>query len=246
MGAWGTAVFSDDTAADVRLQFRELVGQGLSTSEATERLIAEWANELQDPDVAPVFWLALAASQWKLGRLTESVRQSALRVIADGSDLARWEDNPRQLASRRRHLEKLRATLLSEPPPPRRVTPTFKNSCDWATGEVICYQMASGTRVWFRTIGFHSDMGGTAPVCEILDWAAERPPEAEVASITIRQRVDGRDPQLMIGAVSAQECPTARLSRFGVRGRPSQSPRFYFVALWRYLDRMLVEQFGFK
>jgi hypothetical protein len=60
MGAWGTALFSDDTAGDVRDSYVDLVGDGLTGPEATKALLHEWSNSLNDPDESPVFWLALA------------------------------------------------------------------------------------------------------------------------------------------------------------------------------------------
>jgi hypothetical protein len=88
MGAWGTALFSDDTACDVRDSCIDLVGDGLTGPEATKALLREWSASLNDPDESPVFWLALAATQWRCGRLEDHVLQQALNVIDSGSDLA--------------------------------------------------------------------------------------------------------------------------------------------------------------
>jgi hypothetical protein len=74
MGTWGTAIFSDDIACDVRDQYRECIGEGLSGSEATEKLMADYEQSLEDSDEGPPFWLALAATQWKLGRLEDRVK----------------------------------------------------------------------------------------------------------------------------------------------------------------------------
>jgi hypothetical protein len=67
MGTWGTTLFSDDTARDVRDRYRELVGDGLSGFLATSSLLGEWRQSLEDADVAPVFWLSLAATAWFVG-----------------------------------------------------------------------------------------------------------------------------------------------------------------------------------
>ena len=56
MGAWGTAVFSDDTACDVRNDYRTYVGDGLSGPDATDRVLTEWSDTLSDPDEGSVFW----------------------------------------------------------------------------------------------------------------------------------------------------------------------------------------------
>lgn len=42
MGAWGSAIFSDDTAADLRDDWKDLLGEGLSPEEATKKLVEEY------------------------------------------------------------------------------------------------------------------------------------------------------------------------------------------------------------
>jgi hypothetical protein len=249
MGAWGTAIFSDDTAVDVRDEFRDLVGQGLSGEQATEKLLVQWKESLRDPDEAPVFWLALAATQWKLGRLSEHVREMALRTITDGSDLSRWSHDLKSAAARKRHLEKLQLTLNSPQPDPRPVHPRFKNTCDWVPGEVVAYRMKSGMMVLFRAIGVHSDAGGDSPVCEVLDWYGAEVPSADfVLHLAVREQayqIKGSHDQLMIGATSAREFPRDRVFRTGIMSKPSQQPGRFAVTLWRGLDKVLSQYYGF-
>ena len=38
MGAWGTSLFADDNACDLREDYRDLIGDGLNGPEATDRL----------------------------------------------------------------------------------------------------------------------------------------------------------------------------------------------------------------
>ena len=80
MGTWGTAIFSDDTASDVRNDFRELIGDGLSPEEATARLMTRYGSIVDDPEGGTTFWLGLAVTQWKSGRLQESVKKRALEI----------------------------------------------------------------------------------------------------------------------------------------------------------------------
>ena len=60
MGAWGTAIFSDDTAADIRGDYKDYIGDGLSPIAGKEKILLEWKEFLNDPDEAPVIWLSLA------------------------------------------------------------------------------------------------------------------------------------------------------------------------------------------
>jgi hypothetical protein len=128
MGVWGTAIFSDDLAADLRNDFRALIGEGMSSAQAIDRLLAEYASSLEDNEEASVFWIALAAIQWKLGRLEDRTKREALHIIESGRDLERWE-NPRHRNKRSAVLEKLRKELLSEnQPEPKRVLRTIKET----------------------------------------------------------------------------------------------------------------------
>lgn len=44
MGAWGTAIYSDDLAADLRDELRDLVAEGMSSAAAVDKLVTEYAD----------------------------------------------------------------------------------------------------------------------------------------------------------------------------------------------------------
>ena len=78
----------DDFAVQVRDDYVEQLYAGLSTEAATDVLRDEYGH--LDVDEHPVYWLALAHTQFEYGRLTEEVKDQALKVIRTGEDLARW------------------------------------------------------------------------------------------------------------------------------------------------------------
>jgi hypothetical protein len=121
MGTWNSAIFGDDTACDVRDQFTELLSTGVSADEATKALLASSAAVLQDADDGPIFWVALAATQWKYGCLLPEVQAEAIQIIDSNAGLSRWEG--RAAGARRRALRALRAQLLSPQPSARRPRP---------------------------------------------------------------------------------------------------------------------------
>jgi hypothetical protein len=61
MGAWGTAIFSDDLACDVRDAYRDLLVEGHSGQQATKRLIDQFAQEIKDDAsrVTSIAWITL-------------------------------------------------------------------------------------------------------------------------------------------------------------------------------------------
>jgi|GEM_PF-2098801 len=215
MGTWGTGVFDDDLAADLREAYRELVGEGRSGSEATRILVERWGRDLADADMAPVFWLSLAATQWQLGRLEDSVKAKALEMMDTGADLERWRADPKAAKERRGVLGKLRRRLESSPPTPKKVRPTYKSTCDWEVGEIIAYRLRSGRLILVRVLGRHIDQGGVYPTCEVLDWTGETLPEPEVLkSLPVKrsavERTEAELRQLGITQTSLQ-----MLSRLG-------------------------------
>ena len=252
MSAWGTAIFSDDTASDVREDYREFIGDGLSGPEATNRLLQEWADQLDDPDESPVFWLALAATQWTCGRLELRVQKKALEVIESGANLIRWADDPKLLNKRHSVLTKLADQLRQPPPPEKRIPRRFRDHCNWDVGEVIGYHLQSGNWALFRVIAFHRDKGGTSPICELLDWIGTPIPSAlEISKLAVRRTgpdVITRRPneiaRFMLGRTSEKELPITRLIRLGIKLEPSQKPpenrgRVVWpvgIYLWRNLD----------
>jgi hypothetical protein len=250
MGAWGVTIFSDDVAADVRGDFRELIGDGHTPDGATKRLIKQYREILSDPDEAPVFWLSLAAVQWQIGCLTEKVKLRAIKIIDSGKDLKRWEGEPALLKKRAATLAELREQLLSVPPPPKRIPRTYRAENDWKVGEVVAYRLQSGRKVLLRVIGHHTDKGGTSPVCELLDWVGTTVPEAgQVKSLPIKKSKQawGVCSQFMLGmprGPRARKAEAERIIRLGVEAKPRQKPDWCVAFPWEYLDSLFQEVFG--
>ena len=93
MGAWGTSLFSDDVACDIRDHYRQLIEDGVEDATATKVTVEKFRGYLEEP--GGIAWLALAVTQSKIGRLDAEIRDRALAVLDQGADLEVWErDNP--------------------------------------------------------------------------------------------------------------------------------------------------------
>lgn len=119
MGTWGTGLFENDTARDVRGDFCDFIADGSSPAEASRWIIDQWDPD-DNLDEGPVVWLTLAALQSRVGWLSQRVKKRALRIINDGSDLQLWinQTTESDVAERRAVLEKLKEQLLSPQPMP--------------------------------------------------------------------------------------------------------------------------------
>lgn len=151
MGAWGTGLWSDDTACDVRATYREALEDGLSDEEAADKVLAEFAPDLADEVSAPVVWLALAVSQHQRGRLTSEVCERALAVIDSGADLRRWQGaSPRLRATRAAVLAKIRDKLTGPQPERRLVRRPARRLSTLLPGDVLAYQAhPAGFTCWW-------------------------------------------------------------------------------------------------
>ena len=144
MGAWGTAVFSDDLAMDVRSEYNFLVSINKENSDI-EKLLMDYYSDIlncNDPD-EDVFWFALSLSEWKKGRLSSFVKEKALSALDSGRDLERWNEsgNEKNYEKRKRILNELRETLLSPLPAEKKIKKPTTYHCPWKVGSLLAYRI---------------------------------------------------------------------------------------------------------
>ena len=152
MGFWGEELYENDTALDVKDRFEDL-RKGKTVRQITNELIDEYGCELDDIDCAPVFWFALADTQWDLGRLLPEVKEQAIKWLDKGGDLAFWqEENPELAFKREKVLEELRQKLNSPQPPEKRISQYRLYKCEWKNGDIFAYQFNSD---YSRENGFY-------------------------------------------------------------------------------------------
>lgn len=113
MGTWGANIFDDDFALDVKAEYEDILGSGLSHEVAAKTLAERYKDALQDPEESGVFWLALASIQLEHDTLMDDVKSSALDVIDHDRDLLRWEGSP-DFQNRKKILEQLKDQLLQK------------------------------------------------------------------------------------------------------------------------------------
>ena len=249
MGAWGTGLYSDDTACEVRDDYKDILGDGISEPDATIRLIEQWKSDLPDPDTAPVFWLVLADVQWNLGRLQERVKREAIIVVENGSDLARWIPDKKLETKRKAVLERLRQKLETAQPPEKKVKKRYVDSTDWNLGDIYSLQLKSGKLVLLHVIGFHQDKGGRGAVCEILEWIGEKVPDKKVMEkmgYIFAQKPSQHLCQFLFASLSLKDFPTKRVNLVAKDVQPKQKCDGYSCILWRSVDKFFERLFGLQ
>ena len=167
MGIWGTKLYENDLALDLKEEYIEKLKSGIENKEALEQIKQEYKEEIEDNDEETVFWMVLADTMWNLGKMTDEVKNKALQSIK--KDLKKWEqesENSKDIVKREKELEKLKNKLNSEMPKEkkfRQQNPNkIKNKYIWNIGDIYAYQLKGekakklglyGRYLLFRKVG---------------------------------------------------------------------------------------------
>lgn len=81
MGMWGFDLYQNDMTLDIKDEFEKLLSTEKTSQEITDEILAEYRSIIGDIDEEPLFWLALADTQWNWGVLLPPVKEKALYWI---------------------------------------------------------------------------------------------------------------------------------------------------------------------
>ena len=139
MGAWGSSLYANDTSCDVRDTYMNFLKDQLSSQEAHEKTLDKLSDYIADPYEAPLFWYALADTQWTVGRLIPEVKEKALEWISKGGGIELWEESKSGSSGWQKTLEKLRIKLETEQPKEKKISKRINQNL-WNIGDVYAYQ----------------------------------------------------------------------------------------------------------
>lgn len=138
MGTWGPKIFQSDEACDIREDYKAQIILGKSEAEAEQEIIAEYNQGLGEE-----FWLPLAYTEWKLGRLSELAKQNALAEIDRQLTTLGEYWKKEMIPKREKELLALRETLHSDMPAPKKLRmPWWAWKCPWSIGSVLQFRIA--------------------------------------------------------------------------------------------------------
>lgn len=169
--------------------YRDLLEDKVPDEEATARTI-EWFDIGDDAEHYEM-WLALAATQHKVGRLDDAVRDRALQIIDSGAGEGRWrEEGGRELSRRRVVLAKLRDQLTGPQPPRRTMRKPRRRFSDLTAGMVLAYPSPDGDTqrlaLW-RVLRVRPSRTEDTPILGWLDWEGDTVPGLhELQALSVR------------------------------------------------------------
>lgn len=182
MGAWGTSLYANDPASDIRGDYADKLRRGKTNEEATQEIINNNQEIMGDVEEEPLFWFALADTQWNYGRLLPKVKEKALFFLSQDNESQRWkESGEKQLNAWRNTLDKLKEKLLSPQPFEKKVSQYRIYQCKWNLGDVFAYRFSSeysrekefyGRYVILRKVSEDTwHPGHIVPVVQVYMWS---------------------------------------------------------------------------
>lgn len=133
-----------DFACDVKAAYAEL-REEMPVSKAVAELKREFAEERQDEDDAPQFWLGLAAVMAESKELTNAVKEKALSYFTDEAFVERYGE---MSAFTSDDIEELKAYFDSSTGKAKKapkVKSPYRAETSWKVGEVYAYPLQSET-----------------------------------------------------------------------------------------------------
>lgn len=209
MGAWGVGLYQDDVTCDVKEEYVNRLKVGMSNEEAMINIIECNIDYIKDEDDGPLFWMALADTQWKYGRLDSYVKDEALKAINNGLNLEGWKENNKLYEKRKQVLKELEIKLNSQQPPEKKISKLVLSKPNWDVGDVLAYQIkinnskSSSSKyaeellsskwynkyVLFRVVGVEENNVGSLPrdkylnkndILALYNWVGNDVPNLEI------------------------------------------------------------------
>lgn len=181
MSAWGTSLYSNDSACDIRGDYADKLKRGKTNEEATLELIDENRDIMGDVEEEPLFWFALADTQWNYGRLLPQVKEKALYFLAQDKESKRWQESgEKQLIAWQKTLNALKEKLLSPQPVAKKISKYRLYQCKWQLGDIFAYQFSSS---YSKEKGFEGKYTAFRKISEDTWWPGHIVPVVQVYNL---------------------------------------------------------------
>jgi hypothetical protein len=226
MGVFGAGIFADDDARDLREDYPHILADAQSDARATEIAARIFGANFDNPAETTAFWLALAWTQWKMGRLDPRAKAIALRVIDEGLDISKWEGSPLR-AKRAKALAEARAKITAASPPARPMPkPLPKQLTELQVNEFVAVRLDNGRVALLHVLGWKRSgwFNVKGPCVSVFNWTgAELPSESDLEGLTyINWHTVYRGGNTFnLAAPKKSQIPLSRFVRLGVVRPPT-------------------------
>lgn len=144
MGTWGTKLYEDDLAEDIKYQYEELIKEGKKSKEVVDDMYTIYKEEMEDTDEKTVFWIVLADILCRNKNLTDFVKEKALKGIDENLKIWKKEANKEDYEERKKELERLRKRLENYKREEKNNSIKEKETVEWEIGDTYAYKIEKG------------------------------------------------------------------------------------------------------
>lgn len=120
MGFWGTALYENDCTCDVRDAYTEYLRAMLGEKNTFQDLEVYFKDYL-GTDEEPLFWYAIADTQWHFGRLLPEVKDKAMFWLQNDGGITQWEGNVKGERGWKKTMERLHNQLQMPQPREKKI-----------------------------------------------------------------------------------------------------------------------------
>ncbi len=169
MGTWGTRLYDDDIALDVKETYQMKIEEGKNKEETLNEMLTEFNWAMDDEIDSEIFWIALADTLLTNNNLNYWIRNKALNEIKKGKSLAIWKEQAtkQEYEARNKEIQKIKENLQNTLY--LKNNPNYKGK--WEIGDVYAYHIEGketreneGRYLLFRMIDETEWIRGKVPI----------------------------------------------------------------------------------
>lgn len=154
MGTWEVGLYQNDLSADVRDDYVGKLKAGKDDETALQEILKEYQSEIDDIDCKYDFYLALADTLWKKGRMPEEIKIKALQMIEEDKVSERWESEKIR-KERIKVLDILKTRLEGKMPERKKVSVHKPYVTGYQEGEVYYFQIKEEVKGYEQYLGWY-------------------------------------------------------------------------------------------
>lgn len=137
-----TDLHANDLAIEIKNFYIEQLQQGYDNIEATRLTIEQYSECFySDDEDMNDYWLVMADTQWKLGRLDETIKQKAIKIIENDEDLIHYSYDQSLFDERKQVLNHLLEKIKSPQPQPKKIKKFKLYICPWKINDAYALQL---------------------------------------------------------------------------------------------------------
>lgn len=143
MGTWGSSLYANDCTCDVRDTYMKYLKEQFSNEDAYKETLKVF-QEYIGSEEEPLFWYALADTQWRVGRLMPYVKEKALTCINMSGGISLFKKSKNGGYGWKKTLIKLKKRLETSMPSEKTIKKPIEFVHNpWNIGDIYVYQFHS-------------------------------------------------------------------------------------------------------